>query len=463
MLVNMPVIITKLKEKIKEMVGPATYDNQFEELKYVLDEEELTLKIYAPDEGIKQWLVDNRFESRILRILKSITQKDYELYLFISSIHTNKKINITLQEKRKEEEIGFNDKKRNSFEDSRKSGFETHSLNPEYTFDTYIVGESNELAFFSTKSVAENPGEPSFNPLFIYGGVGLGKTHLLHAIGNELKTTKSEMTILNLTSEEFMNEYTQAAKNNRLQQLVNKFRRNCDILLIDDIQFLSKWKQTQTQFFHIFNHLIDAEKQIVMTSDRTPGEISDIEERLRSRFEWGLIVAIDPPDFETRVKIIQDKSKRYGIIIDENTINFLANNLKSNIREIEGILRKLKLFSLTGKKITIEIVEGVLRRHDKLYQKQLNIDVIKKKVSNFYDIKIEDLVSKKRQKAITTARQIAMYLAKQTTRETLENIGKAFGRDHSTVVNSIKKVSKLIEEDIKTSKDIKELTRLLTE
>jgi chromosomal replication initiator protein len=271
------------------------------------------------------------------------------------------------------------------------------------------------------------------------------------------------MNILNLTSEEFMHEYVQATKDRRLQQLVNKFRKNCDVLLIDDIQFLSNWPGTQTQFFHIFNHLIDAEKQIVMTSDRYPHEIPDIEDRLRSRFEWGLIVAIDPPNLNTRINIIKDKAKRYNINITDDVVNFLAFNLKSNIREIEGILRKLKLYSLTKKKISVDTVEDILRKHMKLNQKQLSIDIIKKKVSNFYDIPIEDLVSTKRQKAITTARQIAMYIAKKITSETLENIGKGFTRDHSTVVNSINKVDKLIEEDIKISKDVKELMRLLTE
>ncbi len=470
-MVFMSSVIEELKEKLRENVGDDVYDNRLYELKYSLNEEELTLKVYAPDERSKQWLIDNRFNTRILKIIQYITQKEYEMYLMISNLKNKKNKNsenIEIGSKNisenfeQKEQISYKSKRRSN-EDYRKSGFETHSLNPEYTFDTYITGDSNELAFYSTKSVAENPGEASFNPLFIYGGVGLGKTHLLHAIGNQLKITKSNMTILNLTSEEFMNEYTQAAKNNRLQQLVNKFRKNCDILLIDDIQFLSKWKQTQTQFFHIFNHLIDAEKQIVMTSDRYPNEIPDIEDRLRSRFEWGLIVAIEPPNLDTRINIIKDKAKRYGINLSEDVISFLAFNLKSNIREIEGILRKLKLYALTKKKITIDTVEDILRKHNKLNQKQLSIDFIKKKVSNFYDIPIEDLVSKKRQKAITTARQIAMYIAKKITKETLESIGNGFDRDHSTVVNSINKVTKLIEEDIKISKDIKELTRLLTE
>lgn len=465
-MVCMSSIIQELKEKLRENLGDDVYDNRFYELKYSLNEEELILKVYAPDERSKQWLSDNRFDSRILKIIKHLTQKEYEMYLMISNLKSNKTDDVNSVDIDKKETDSSNlsyKNKRTSNEDYRKSGFETHSLNPEYTFDTYITGDSNELAFYSTKSVAENPGEPSFNPLFIYGGVGLGKTHLLHAIGNELKVTKSNMIILNLTSEEFMNEYTQAAKNNRLQQLVNKFRKNCDILLIDDIQFLSRWKKTQTQFFHIFNHLIDAEKQIVMTSDRYPNEIPDIEDRLRSRFEWGLIVAVDPPNLNTRVVIIKDKAKRYGISLSEDIISFLAFNLKSNIREIEGILRKLKLYTLLKKKITIDTVEDILMKYNKLNQKHLSIDFIKKKVSSFYDIPVEDLVSKKRQKAITTARQIAMYIAKKITEETLDSIGKGFGRDHSTVVNSINKVGKLIEEDIKISKDVKELTRLLTE
>jgi len=460
-MVDMSSIIHELKEKLRDNIGDDIYDEKFQELKYSLNEEELTLKVYTPDEVNKQWLMDNRFDRRILKIVKYLTQKKYELYIMLSNLNnTTEKTIVNDSKKTTENNISY---KNSSNDDYRKSGFETHSLNPENTFDTYITGDSNELAFYSTKSVAENPGEASFNPLFIYGGVGLGKTHLLHAIGNELKITKPNMTILNLTSEEFKNEYVQAVNKKRLQQLVNKFRKNCDILLIDDIQFLSKWKGSEAQFFHIFNHLIDAEKQIVMTSDRYPNEIPDIEDRLRTRFEWGLIVAIEPPNLNTRIDIIKDKAKRYGIKISDEVVDFLAVNLKSNIREIEGILRKLKLYSLTKKKISIDTVEDILRKHNKLNQKQLSIDVIKKKVSNFYDIPVEDLVSKKRQKAITTARQIAMYIAKKITKETLENIGKGFGRDHSTVVNSINKVTKLIKEDIKISKDVKELMRLLTE
>ena len=449
----MSALVEQLKEILKNNIGEATYDEIFSDVKYDLNETEEVLKIYTPDEPTKQWILSNRFDNRILKIIRGITQTEYDVYIMLDNIglkkNDNKLDKVDKYEKKKDDVILNN--KNDSFS-NKKNGFETHSLNSEYTFDTYIVGESNELAFYSTKSVAENPGEASFNPLFIYGGVGLGKTHLLHAIGNELKITKPDMNILNLTSEEFMNEYVQANKNRKLQQLINKFRKNCDILLIDDIQFLSTWPGTQTQFFHIFNHLIDSEKQIVMTSDRYPNEIPDIEERLRSRFEWGLIVAIDPPNLETRINIIRDKAIRYGIDISEDIVNFLAVNLKSNIREIEGILRKLRLFSLTKKKITLDTVEGILRKHMKLNQKQLSLDIIKKKVSAFYDIPISDLVSKKRQKPITEARQVAMYIAKQITNETLENIGKGFDRDHSTVVNSINKVNKLIENDIKVKK-----------
>ena len=429
-----------LKIALKEMVGDVEYSNRFKELKYDINESKQELRVNVPADYIKQWLITNRFDSKYQRVLLKLTQKKFKVYFLLNEFKKTSK----------------NTKKK------RESSFITHSLNPDYSFESYIVGESNEVAYSATLSISENPGAPAYNPLFIYGGVGLGKTHLLHSIGNKLEKNFPDMNIINQTSEEFMHEYTQATKNKKIHQLVNKFRKNCDILLIDDIQFMSKWVGTQTQFFHIFNHLRDANKQIVMTSDRTPQEIPDIENRLRSRFEWGLVTEVGIPTLETRVKIIKEKSKIYDLPLDDEMNRYLANGLRTNVREIEGVLKKINaLVKFSHKKVDLELLESILREYMKLNQKNISIELIKKTIAKFYDISVDDLISKKRKKTITIPRQIAMFLIKELTKKTHKEIGEAFNRDHSTVVNSLKKVKMNLESDIRIKKEIKELKRML--
>ncbi|MBN2693594.1 chromosomal replication initiator protein DnaA [bacterium] len=443
-------------KSVEEVIDLNTFENRLKNLQYYVDESTQTLKVHVPAEHIKQWLLDNNFEEKFRNILRRLTQDVYQVHFLLQSYQknsnqtaqnsSNNPYSRTLQKLREEREK-----------------FISHTLNPDYYFENFVVGESNELAFYASKSVIEQPGGTNYNPLFIYGGVGLGKTHLLHGIGHALLKKNPYTQIVNLTTEEFLNEFMDAIEHKRVPWLIDRFRKNCDILLIDDIQFLSGKKKTQEHFFHIFNHLRDAQKQIVITSDRYPQEIPDIEDRLRSRFEWGLIVDILPPKFETRVLIIKEKLSLYRFRLREEVIEFLAEHLRSNIREIESILKCFKSMEEVKKiDITLDVARQYLQKTYKINDQSISVEHIQKVVSKFYDITIPDLLSAKRQKNITTPRQVAIFLAKRLTEETLEKIGSIFQRDHSTIINSLKKIEQLMDSDIKVRKDIKVLESMLS-
>ena len=318
---------------------------------------------------------------------------------------------------------------------------------PRYSFDTFIVGSSNQFAHAACRAVAEAPSR-SYNPLFIYGGVGLGKTHLMHAIGhyvlNHLKTLK----LTYISSERFMNEMINAVRYDRVLDFRERYR-SVDVLLVDDIQFLAGKEGTQTEFFHTFNALYDSQKQIVISSDRPPHEIPQLEERLRSRFEWGLIADIQPPDLETKVAILKKKAEAEGVSVPDNVALFIAGKIKSNIRELEGSLIRLVAYaSLTGREISLPLAQDVLRnvlQHD---ERAVTIEVIQKFVADYYQLKVADLKSRNNSKSIAMPRQIAMYLCKNLTNASLPEIGKSFGgKHHSTVIHSIKKIEALRKTD----------------
>ncbi len=326
----------------------------------------------------------------------------------------------------------------------------TPLFNPAYTFETFVVGDSNQFAHAASMAVATSPGK-TYNPLFIYGGVGLGKTHLLNAIGNHAIAhgcVPSPQNISLTSGEEFTNEVINAIRYDRMEKFRQKFR-NVDILLIDDIQFIAGKERTQAEFFHTFNALYVAKKQIVVTSDRFPRDIKNLEERLRSRFEWGLIADIQPPDTETKVAILKKKSERENIYLPDDVAMFLASKGSSNVRTLEGMLTRLGAFSsVTGKPITIpfakEILKGILEDTDKT----VRVEDIQKVVCEHYGIRITDIKSKRRSKALVVPRQIAMYLCKNLCKISLSDIGDKFGgKDHSTVIHAIKKVEKQMKED----------------
>ena len=313
-------------------------------------------------------------------------------------------------------------------------------LNQRYTFSTFVVGPSNQFAHAAARAVAEAPSR-SYNPLFIYGGVGLGKTHLMHAIGHYLSMHSQQLGLTYISSERFMNEMINAVRYDRILEFRERYR-SMDILLVDDIQFLAGKEGTQTEFFHTFNSLYDAQKQIVVSSDCPPHEIPSLEERLRSRFEWGLIADIHPPDLETKVAILKKKAEAENVPLPDNVALYIAGKIKSNIRELEGsLIRLLAYASLTGKQISLSLAQDVLRDILERDDPKVTIEIIQKYVANFYSLTIRDLKSRNNAKSITLPRQIAMYLCKGLTNASLTQIGKSFGgKHHSTVIHSIKKI-----------------------
>ena len=320
-------------------------------------------------------------------------------------------------------------------------------LSPRYSFDTFIVGPSNQFAHAACRAVAEAPSR-SYNPLYIYGGVGLGKTHLMHAIGHYMLTHTPSAKLTYISSERFMNEMINAVRYDRILDFRERYR-SVDILLVDDVQFLAGKEGTQTEFFHTFNALYDAQKQIVISSDCPPHEIPSLEERLRSRFEWGLIADIQQPDLETKIAILKRKAESEGVALPDNVAIYIASKIKSNIRELEGsLIRLLAYASLTGKDITLPLAQDVLRNILVQDEKAVSIEGIQKFVADYYQLKVADLKSRNNAKSISMPRQIAMYLCKSLTNASLPEIGKSFGgKHHSTVIHSIRKVEDLRKTD----------------
>src|SRR5688500_9422097 len=330
-------------------------------------------------------------------------------------------------------------------------------LIPRYTFDSFIVGPSNQFAHAACRAVAETPSR-SYNPLFIHGGVGLGKTHLMHAIGHYVVLHHRPLSLLYISSERFMNEMINAVRFDRILDFRSRYR-SVDVLLVDDIQFVSGKEGTQNEFFHTFNALHDAQKQIVISSDRPPHEIPALEERLRSRFEWGLIADINPPDIETKAAILKKKAEGEAVPLPDSVAMYIASRIKTNIRELEGsLIRLIAYASLTSKPLTIELAQDVLKNvldHD---EKAVTIEQIQKFVADYYQLKLNELKSRNNSKSVAMPRQVAMYLCKSLTHASLPEIGRSFGgKHHSTVIHSINKVEDLRKKDSDFDKQVKTL------
>jgi chromosomal replication initiator protein len=320
-------------------------------------------------------------------------------------------------------------------------------LSPRYSFDTFIVGASNQFAHAACLAVAEAPSR-SYNPLFLYGGVGLGKTHLMHAIGHYILTHSPGLKLTYISAERFMNEVVNAIRYDRILEFRERYR-SVDILLVDDIQFIVGKERTQTEFFHTFNALHDAQKQIVLSSDCPPHQISELEERLRSRFEWGLIADLQAPDLETKIAILKKKADAEGVFLPDDVSLFIAGRIKSNIRELEGSLIRLLAFaSLTGREISMALAQEALRDVLGREERAVTIDMIQKFVADYYHLKVADLRSRNNAQSVAVPRQVAMYLCKSLTNASLPEIGKSFGgKHHSTVIHSVRKVEQLRQKD----------------
>ncbi|MFS0656994.1 chromosomal replication initiator protein DnaA [Bacillus sp. 179-C3.3 HS] len=406
-----------------------------------------TLTITAPNEFARDWL-----ESRYLHL---IADTIYEL--------TGEELSIKFiipQNQNEEEAMPKSPIKKISREDPVE--IPQNMLNPKYTFDTFVIGSGNRFAHAASLAVAEAPAK-AYNPLFIYGGVGLGKTHLMHAIGHYVIDHNPSAKVVYLSSEKFTNEFINSIRDNKAVDFRNRYR-NVDVLLIDDIQFLAGKEQTQEEFFHTFNTLHEESKQIVISSDRPPKEIPTLEDRLRSRFEWGLITDITPPDLETRIAILRKKAKAEGLDIPNEVMLYIANQIDSNIRELEGaLIRVVAYSSLINKDINADLAAEALK--DIIPSSKPRIITIKdiqRIVGQQFNIRLEDFKAKKRTKSVAYPRQIAMYLSREMTDSSLPKIGEEFGgRDHTTVIHAHEKISKLIVEDEQLQQHIKEIKEQL--
>ena len=333
-------------------------------------------------------------------------------------------------------------------------------LNEKFTFDSYVVSDSNQLPAAAAYAVSESPGT-AYNPLFIYGGTGLGKTHLLHAIGNRIHSKRAEARVLYLSSEEFTNQFIESVRDHRMTEFRRRFREGCDVLLIDDIQFLGKKQETQNEFFYTFNALHQMSKAVVMTSDTVPSDIPGLEERLRSRFAMGLITDVHEPNFEARVAILKKKAERDGVALTDKVAHFIARHVMKNVRELEGALIKVTaVHALTGQPLTEELCAQVLR--DVLpAQKVLDAEHIQREVARYYKLGIEELRGERRVKHVAHARQVAMFLCRTLTQSSLPEIGKKFNKDHSTVLTSVRKIQNLKDTDEQLKLELGELGQKL--
>ncbi len=400
------------------------------------------LRLLAPNQFVRDWINDN-FLERIREILADIVGEKVPIRLEIGS------------------QTIVSDTPPASRQAARPSQ-RNSTLNPNFTFDTFVEGKSNQLGRAAAMQVAENPGK-GYNPLLIYGGVGLGKTHLMHAIGNMIVDHNPEANVVYLHSERFVAEMVKALQHNTINEF-KRFYRSVDALLIDDIQFFAGKERSQEEFFHTFNALMEGQQQVIMTCDRYPKEVDGLEERLKSRFGWGLPVAIEPPELETRVAIMKKKAQLSGIDLPNEVAFFIAKRIRSNIRELEGALRRvIANAQFTGKPITLDFAREALRDLLAISDKLVTIENIQKTVAEYYQIRVADLHSKRRTRSITRPRQLAMALCKELTNHSLPEIGDAFGgRDHTTVIHACRKVEELRETDPRTSEDYANLVRTLS-
>ena len=323
----------------------------------------------------------------------------------------------------------------------------TH-LNGKYIFETFVAGPSNQLAHAAARAVA-SPDPPKYNPLFICGGVGLGKTHLLHAIGHEIRQSRPRSRVLYLSGERFMNEYIHSIRNGKMHTFRQRYREDCDVLLLDDIQFIANKDSTQEEFFHTFNALYEQHRQIVLSADRKPHEIPDIADRLRTRFAWGLMADIEPPELEVRVAILRKKADAEGISLPDDVSLYIATNIKSNVRELEGALIRLAAYaSLSRREITLEFARETLEGSMARPSEHLSVEQVLKVVANYYQVKVTDLKSERRHKSIAAPRAVAMYLARKHTKDSYPDLGRAFGnKHHTTVLSACEKIQERLKSD----------------
>jgi len=425
---------------LKSDLTETQFNTWIKPLSVIEDEESQTITLLAPNKFVVNWVQKNYLEK-----IKNVASK---------KLAGNATVAISIGEEPYSDQAVFSS--------TKKLATPVGSpLNGHYVFKNFVGGKSNQLARAAALQITENPGT-SYNPFFIYGGVGLGKTHLMQSVGNAIKENKPNMKVAYVHSERFVGEMVSAIQHNALNSFKNDYR-SLDVLLIDDIQFFAGKDKSQEEFFHTFNVLLESNSQIIITSDKYPKEIKGLEERLRSRFGWGLTVSIDPPEMETCVAILMVKSELEGFVLPEDVAFFIAKNIRSNVRELEGALRKVMASSrFTGRDVSVELAKECLRDLLSLQSRQITIENIQKTVAEYFNIRVSDLHSKRRSRSITRPRQLAMSISKELTKNSLPEIGDLFGgRDHTTVIHACKKIEQLKSDDLKLFEDYNNIKRLL--
>jgi chromosomal replication initiator protein len=410
------------------------------------------LVLFAPNRFVLDWIVE-RFLTRIKELVKQFSEKEPPVVMVEIGSKTAPLSTAPAAIKKPGAVAG---------PVSEHKVHHNSYLNPNFTFDSFVEGKSNQLAKAASQQVAENPAV-AYNPLFLYGGVGLGKTHLMHAVGNQILQNRPTARVLYLHSERFVADMVKALQTNAMNEF-KRYYRNVDALLIDDIQFFAGKDRTQEEFFHTFNALLEGQQQVILTCDRYPKEISGVEERLKSRFGWGLTVAVEPPELETRVAILMSKAELLKMELPYEVAFFVAKRIRSNVRELEGALKRIAANAhFTGKAITLDFVKEALRDLLALQDKLVTIENIQRTVAEYYKIKVADLLSKRRNRSVTRPRQLAMALAKELTNHSLPEIGDAFGgRDHTTVLHACRMIVELRQADTDLDEDYTNLLRILT-
>lgn len=412
-----------------------------------------TIIISVPN-SFTQDILEKRYKDLVINSIEAACSKTYNLDFVIAS---------EIQEAEEKNETNKNTNKNDGIAVTVNDEMSS-TLNPKYTFDSFVIGNSNRFAHAASLAVAESPAK-AYNPLFIYGGVGLGKTHLMHAIGHYILQNNPNAKVVYVSSEKFTNELINAIKDDKNEEFRTKYR-SVDVLLIDDIQFIAGKERTQEEFFHTFNTLHEANKQIILSSDRPPKEIPTLEDRLRSRFEWGLIADIQAPDFETRMAILKKKADVEKLNVPNEVMVYIATKIKSNIRELEGALIRIVAYSsLTNREITVDLATEALK--DIISNKQnksITIDLIQDVVAAYFNLRVEDLKSQRRTRNVAYPRQIAMYLSRKLTDMSLPKIGEEFGgRDHTTVIHAYEKISESLNKDESLEHTINDITKKLTQ
>ena len=438
--------LEQLKEKIRSKISGLNYRTWFDQINEA-QESKGTFDLIVPNKFVADWIRDY-YEGVIVTELHNITGRVFRLGFRISP--EEKVSEVTEQPDQKQPE------------QPAIRAQVIDQLNPKYSFERFVVGSSNQFAHAASKAVCDLPGG-HYNPLFIYGGVGLGKTHLLHAMGLEVATKHPHLQITYVSSETFVNELINSIRYERMTDFRRKFRERCDILLIDDIQFIAGKERSQEELFHTFNALHESQRQIVVTSDKFPKDIPGLEARLRSRFEWGLIADIQPPDLETRVAILKKKAEQGNLRCPDDVAMFVASSIRSNVRELEGSLIRINAFaSLAGSPITVDFAREVLKNLIQERDERCSIESVQKAVANHFKLGISDLKSPRRVRTLAHPRQIAMYLCKKHTQTSYPVIGGKFGgKDHTTVMHACRKIERLLKDDSRLQSDIAIIERTL--